>query len=80
MWCRQIVSKGLLHFTSSAQTPPYKSCWLLVIPKKKQITRPSDNKNHDYVTPPTLAVDVPVINKSALSYVAVSISDIIVPG
>ena len=38
-----------------------------------------DDKNDEYVTPPTLAVDVPVFKESASS-VTVSLSDIFVPG
>ena len=38
-----------------------------------------DDKNDEYVTPPTLSVDVPVFKESASS-VTVSLSDIFVPG
>ncbi len=39
-----------------------------------------DDKNDEYVTPPTLTVDVPVLKESSLSSVTVSLSDIIIPG
>ncbi len=46
----------------------------------KKVGKPKqDDKKDEYLTPPTLAVDVPV-NESALSSVTMSLSDIIVPG
>ena len=45
----------------------------------KKVGQPHDDTN-EYVTPPTLAVDVPVLNDSALSSVTVSLlSNISVP-
>jgi hypothetical protein len=46
----------------------------------KKVGQPKQDDTNEYVTPPTLAVDVPVLNKSALSSVTVSLSDVIVPG
>jgi hypothetical protein len=47
----------------------------------KKVGQPKQDDTNEYVTPPTLAVDVPVLNNSALSSVTVSLlSDIIVPG
>ncbi len=47
----------------------------------KKVGQPKQDDTNKYVTPPTLAVDVLVLNESALSSsVTVSLSDIIVPG
>ena len=47
----------------------------------KKVSKPKQGDTNEYVTPATLAVDVPVLNESgALSSVTVSLSDIIVPG
>ena len=46
----------------------------------KKVGQPKQDDTNEYVTPPTLAVDVPVLNESALSSVTVSLSDVIVPG
>ncbi|KAL3810873.1 hypothetical protein ACHAXA_003395 [Cyclostephanos tholiformis] len=47
----------------------------------KKVSQPKQDDRNKYVTPPMLAVDVPVLNESALSSVTVSLlSDIIVPG
>ena len=46
----------------------------------KKVGQPKQDDTNEYVTPPSLAVDVPVLNDSALSSVTVSLSDIIVPG
>ena len=45
----------------------------------KKVGQPKQDDTNEYVTPPTLAVDVPVLNESALSSVTVSLSDVIVP-
>ena len=46
----------------------------------KKVGQPKQDNMNEYVTPPTLVVDVPVPNESALSSVTVSLSDVIVPG
>ncbi len=51
----------------------------MTLPLKK-VGQPKQDDTNEYVTPPTLAVDVPVLNKSALSSVIVSLSGVIVPG
>jgi hypothetical protein len=46
----------------------------------KKVGQPKQDNTNKFVTPPTLVVDVPVLNESALSSVTVSLSDVIVPG
>ena len=55
--------------------------WMAMYRHLKKVGQPKQDDTNKYVTPPTLAVDVLVLNESALSSsVTVSLSDIIVPG